>query len=170
MYTCSLEGNQNQESVNLSVCGHMNAGLPVEQEVVAEAEEVLQKLQSLLPQLQRAAGLQGHSWQGQGQGQGQGPQLFKAHAALLWAMCCMERCSRCDPDGTGTLLAPAIAALPQVQTGKPVCTHRLVDTAVVQQLLINTLQGLYSKLHCMHLSSAGKASMQPTNRHTLAYS
>lgn len=74
---------------------------------MAEAEEALQKLQRLLPQLQAAMGQQGASWQG--------PQLFQAHAALLWAVTCMERCTRADPSGQGLLLAPAMAALPQVR-------------------------------------------------------
>lgn len=84
------------------------AGLPIELEVMEEAEEALQKLQHLLPQLQELMGLQGHSCKA-------GPGLFQAHAALLWAMTCMERCGRSDPSGQGHLLAPAVSALPQVR-------------------------------------------------------
>lgn len=75
---------------------------------MAEAEEALQKLQRLLPHLQELMGLQGQSCR-------EGAGLFQAHVALLWAMTCMERCSRSDPSGQGRLLAPAVSALPQVQ-------------------------------------------------------
>ena len=84
------------------------AGLPVELEVIAEADEALQKLQQLLPQLQKLMGLQGQHCKA-------GAGLFQAHVALLWAMTCMERCSRSNPSGEGLLLAPAISALPRVQ-------------------------------------------------------
>lgn len=75
---------------------------------MAEAEELLQKLQGLLPHLQDMMELQGQSCR-------EGAGLFHAHVALLWAMTCMERCSRRDPSGQGScLLAPGISALPQV--------------------------------------------------------
>lgn len=83
------------------------AGLPIELEVMEEAEEALQKLQHLLPQLQELMGLQGQSCAA-------GAGLFQAHVAFLWAMTCMERCGRSDPSGQGLLLAPGISALPQV--------------------------------------------------------
>lgn len=84
------------------------AGLPVELEVMAEADEAMQKLQRLLPRLQELLGLEG-------QGCRAGAGLFQAHVSLLWAMTCMERCGRSDPSGQGLLLAPAVSALPQVQ-------------------------------------------------------
>ena len=93
---------------------------------MAEAEEALQKLQRLLPQLQELMGLQMPSCQA-------GEGRFRAHVALLWAMTCMERCSRSDPSGQGLLLAPAVSALPQVQ--QPcrcvVCNDSLVLQFVV---------------------------------------
>ena len=42
-------------------------------------------------------------------------------AAVLWAMSCIEQCSRPSPCGTGFIMANAISALPQVCT-LPCCT------------------------------------------------
>ena len=89
------------------VMSSVDAGLPVELEVMAEAEELLQKLQGLLPQLQELMGLQGHSCR-------EGARLFQAHVALLWAMTGIECCSRSGPSGQGRLLVPGVCALPQV--------------------------------------------------------
>lgn len=84
---------------------------------MAEAEELLQKLQGLLPHLQDMMELQGQSCR-------EGAGLFQAHIALLWAMTCMDRCSRSNPSGQGRLLAPAVSALPQVQF---CCCSRRID-------------------------------------------
>ena len=84
------------------------AGLPVELEVMAEAEEAVQKMRQLLPQLQELMRLQGQSCH-------TGAGLFQAHVAILWAVTCMDRCGRSNPSGQGLLLAPAVSALPQVR-------------------------------------------------------
>lgn len=73
---------------------------------MAEAQQLLQQLQSLLPQLQSQMDIQESAWQGK--------PLLKAHVALLWAISCMAQCSRRNPEGKGALLAPVISCLPQV--------------------------------------------------------
>ncbi|DBB06668.1 TPA: hypothetical protein ACH3X1_012179 [Trebouxia sp. C0004] len=85
------------------------AGLPVEQEVMTEAQQLLQQLQSLLLQMQCQIPIQDSAWQGE--------TLLKAHVALLWAISCMAQCSRINPEGKGTLLAPLISCLPQELVG-----------------------------------------------------
>lgn len=99
-------------------------------EVMGEAEEVLQKLQHLLPQLQELMGLQGQTCEA-------GAGLFQAHVALLWAMTCMECCGRSDSLGQGLLLAPAVSALPQVRLH---CVPQQ-PCALVAILLIGDISG-----------------------------
>ena len=73
---------------------------------MAEAQQLLQQLQSRLPQLQSQMDVQ--------ESAGQGETLLKAHVALLWAISCMAQCSQMNPEGKGALLAPLISCLPQV--------------------------------------------------------
>lgn len=51
-------------------------------------------------------------------------------AAVLWAMSCIEQCSKPDPCGTGFILADTISALPQVCT-LPRCTAEPLQTVDV---------------------------------------
>ncbi len=73
---------------------------------MTEAQQLLQQLQSLLPQLQSQMDVQDSAWQGE--------TLLKAHVALLWALSCVAQCSRRNPEGKGVLLAPFISCIPQV--------------------------------------------------------
>lgn len=73
---------------------------------MTEAQQLLQQLQSLLPQLQSQMDIQESAWQGE--------TLLKAHVSLLWAISCMAQCSQSDPEGKDALLAPLISCLPQV--------------------------------------------------------
>lgn len=90
-----------------------------------EAQQLLQQLQHLLPQLQSKLAVPSSAWQGEA--------LLKAHVALLWAMCCMDQCSRASPEAKGGLLAPLIGTLPQVcMPGKAVTACVYVMTSLAQ--------------------------------------
>ena len=73
---------------------------------MTEAQQLLQQLQLLLPQLQSQMDIQESAWQGE--------TVLKAHVALLWAISCMAQCSQRNSEGKGALLAPLINCLPQV--------------------------------------------------------
>ena len=73
---------------------------------MTEAQQLLQQLQSLLPQLQSQMNMEDSAWRGE--------TLLKSHVSLLWAISCMAQCSQRSPEGKGALLAPVISCLPQV--------------------------------------------------------
>lgn len=88
------------------------AGLPQEDEIMlGEVTDLLQRLQPFLAQmLPRGAPLQPEAERSVRAV----TQHREAAAAVLWAMCCVEQCSRPNPAGRGVVLADGIDALPQV--------------------------------------------------------
>ena len=89
---------------------------------MAEAQQLLKQLQSLVPKLQAMMVGKQPAWEG--------ARLFQAHVALLWAVNCLDQCTTQGPARKGLLLAPIISSLPQVQTCiiPSVVTHRILTT------------------------------------------
>lgn len=98
------------------------AGLPQEDDIMlGEVTDLTNRLQPILTLISAQSALaQSDAWCDSGAAE---KHHRRVAAAGLWAMCCLEQCSRPDPAGTGFVLADGISAMPQVCTLSMLLQH-----------------------------------------------